>query len=110
MPTVRPLFSGRSMASITRIAAFMGVARFWLLPIPSIGAAEEPRVKVEFRLAESKPAEGLSAASVVGTDEKVYLCQAVEITNREIADAHPSLDPNLNPVVDVCFTKEGVLK
>ena len=50
-------------------------------------AARQPRVKIEFRLAESEPAEGLTRATVVGKDEKVYLHREAVITNREIVEA-----------------------
>ena len=49
--------------------------------------AEKSRVKFELRRAESKPAEGLTEATVAGTKDKVYLHKEAALTNQDIAQA-----------------------
>ena len=73
-------------------------------------AAEPTPVKVEFRRAESKPADGLTEATVVGSDKKVYLHKDVEITNKDIDEAKPGLSIDGEPEVVVRFTKQGAEK
>jgi preprotein translocase subunit SecD len=71
--------------------------------------AEKPGIKVEFRRAEDKPAEGLTEATVGNTKEKVYLHKTADATNEDIADAR--VDTLNDPVaVIVVFTKEGAKK
>jgi preprotein translocase subunit SecD len=71
--------------------------------------AEETRVKVEFRRAESKPAEGLTEATVGNTKDKIYLHKTADATNEDLADAR--VDTLNEPVaVIVVFTKEGAKK
>ena len=71
--------------------------------------AEKPRVKVEFRRAENKPAEGLTEATVGNTEDKIYLHKTADATNEDIADAR--VDTLNDPVtVIVVFTKEGAKK
>jgi preprotein translocase subunit SecD len=71
---------------------------------------EKPKVKVEFRRAEAKNADGLTAAVVAGTTDKIYLHKAVEATNADIAEARVALDNAANPAIDILFTKEGAKK
>jgi preprotein translocase subunit SecD len=68
---------------------------------------DKPRVKVEFRRAETKPGEGLTEATVAGTKEKVYLHKTADVTAEDIAEARPAEDGRGKPAVEVIFTKEG---
>jgi preprotein translocase subunit SecD len=98
------------MAVSTKRLVLLMVFSCVVLPHRSAVAADPPRVKVEFRRAETKPAEGLSEASVAGSGEKVYLHKAVEITNADIAKASPGLSADSRYEVIVRFTKEGAEK
>lgn len=69
--------------------------------------AEKSRVKVEFRRAESTPAEGLIEATVVGSDTKVYLHKSPDLTNKDLAEATISEDSEGNPCLGVVFTSDG---
>jgi preprotein translocase subunit SecD len=69
--------------------------------------ADSPRVKVEFRRAESIPAPGLEEVTVPGTTKKVYLHKQAALTDQDIAEARPTQDVRLEPAVDVRFTREG---
>ena len=73
-------------------------------------ADNKPRVKVEFRRAEKEPAEGLTEATVVGTNDKVYLHKSADATSEDIADARPTEDTRKEPAVEVTLTKEGAKK
>ena len=66
-----------------------------------------PHVRVEFRRAESEPAEGLEEATVPSTGKKVYLHKEAEITNRDLAGARVTLDVRMEPAVEVRFTEGG---
>jgi preprotein translocase subunit SecD len=97
------------MTSLTRavlllFACFAGIAQ---------GSADKPaeklRVKVEFRRAETKPADGLTEAPVSGTQDKVYIYKIADATNDDIADAR-SAEDEAKPAVEIIFTKEGAKK
>jgi preprotein translocase subunit SecD len=67
-------------------------------------------VKLEFRLAESQPGDGLTEAEVVGFDQKVYLHKTVELTNTDIDKANPGLGTDEKPEILLKFTKAGAEK
>ncbi len=72
---------------------------------------EKPKVKIEFRRAETKAAEGLTEATVPGQKEKIYLHKAADATNEDIAEAKVGVDGRtLDPAIEVRFTKEGAKK
>jgi preprotein translocase subunit SecD len=68
---------------------------------------DAPRVKVEFRRAESKPAAGLIEATVEGSKQKVYLHQTAAATEQDIAEARVAEDSQQHPAVEIRFTEEG---
>jgi preprotein translocase subunit SecD len=70
-------------------------------------SAEKPRVKVEFRLAETAPAEGLIEATEAGSNKKVYLHKTAELTNSDIDGAKLGKNGDGKPVVELSFTKDG---
>jgi preprotein translocase subunit SecD len=76
-----------------------------VLALSGVGADEKPAVKIEFRLAEREPAEGLVEAMVAGTKDKIYLHKGPGVTNEDIAEAR--LDPDGSPKVLLTFTKTG---
>lgn len=71
---------------------------------------DKPKGKLEIRRAETKPANGLTEATVAGTRDKVYLHKQVELTNADIAKAVAGMDQALDPAIDIEFTKEGARK
>ena len=73
-------------------------------------ADEKKDVKLEIRAAEKAPAEGLTEATVEGTNQKIYLHKEAAITNEDIADARAARDDAGNPMVQITFTKEGAKK
>ncbi len=95
------------MRLTARTAAAVAIA----LGAASLAPAAEPAgAKVEVRRAESKPAEGLTEATVAGTDEKVYLHKEVELTAQDIAQARAVEDKQAGPAVEIVFTREGQKK
>jgi preprotein translocase subunit SecD len=70
----------------------------------------KPTLKVEFRRAEHRPAEGLTEAAVAGTTEKVYLHKSADATNEDIAEAYAGVDSLRKPTVEITFTKKGAIK
>jgi len=87
-------------------AACLGLA----MPVWAAKPDEKPKVKVEFRRAETKNADGLTPATVAGTDEKIYLHATADATTADIADARAAVDAAGNPVIEVTFTKGGAKK
>jgi preprotein translocase subunit SecD len=71
---------------------------------------DKPKIKVEFRRAETKPANGLTAAMVEGSKEKIYLHNKAELTAEDIAEAKASLDNAQKLAIDITFTKAGGMK
>jgi preprotein translocase subunit SecD len=71
---------------------------------------DEKKVVVEFRLAEIKPADGLTEATIEGTTDKVYLHKKADATNADIARASVGVDNALNPCIDIVFTDAGAKK
>jgi hypothetical protein len=57
-----------------------GALIYCLAGVSEVKPANAAGVKLEIRRAESKPAEGLTEATVVGTIQKVYLHKGVELT------------------------------
>jgi preprotein translocase subunit SecD len=69
--------------------------------------AEKPGVKFELRRAESKPAKGLTEATVAGTKDKVYLHKEAALTNRDIVRARAATDSGGAPAVEIELTEQG---
>lgn len=63
--------------------------------------------KVEFRLAESEPGEGLVESKVPGRDEKIYLHKEAAVTNKHIASAKAGIDNVGRPAILFTLTDEG---
>lgn len=66
-------------------------------------APDESAVKIEFRLAESSPREGLVEAVVAGTSRKIFLHVEPFITNEDISDARVVMGDRNQPAVEVRF-------
>ena len=69
------------------------MTRAAVLAVASLGFAatawadkpdDKPKVKIEFRRAETKPAEGLVEAAVPGSKEKIYLHKEADATSADI--------------------------
>ncbi len=71
---------------------------------------DRPAMKLEFRRAETAPAESLTEATVQLSGQKIYLHKDAEITNADVAEARAVDDGNGNTSVGVTFTKEGAEK
>jgi preprotein translocase subunit SecD len=79
--------------------------------LASLAWAADPPAKLELRRAETKAAEGLTEAKVVGTDQKVYLHKEAELTDKDIAQARVVEDKQvIGPMIEIVFTKEGQAK
>ena len=93
---------------MTRFATTLLIAAAYL----GATAAEDkpdkkPAVKVEFRRAETEAAEGLTEATIVGTDKKIYLHKTAELTNSDITSAKPGRDADKMPCVELTLTAQG---
>ena len=69
--------------------------------------AQGPGVRLEIRLAQDKPAEGLKEATVEGTKRKVYLHKATVLAAQDVAGAQATADGAGNPAVEIRFSGEG---
>jgi preprotein translocase subunit SecD len=98
------------MAPRARSAAATAAALLCCVTLAAwAAAADKPAVKVEFRRAEVKPAEGLTEATVKGTEQKVYLHKVAELTNDDITGAGVIADKKAT-VVEVELTTAGQKK
>jgi preprotein translocase subunit SecD len=99
------------MNAMTRRSLLAAVCVGFAVPV---WAAEpddkKPKVKIEFRRAETKNADGLTPATIAGTEEKIYLHKGADATNADIAEARVGVDGAGNPTIEVTFTKEGAKK
>src|SRR5690348_7080177 len=98
------------MTSLFRSAALAAACVGFAGGFTPARADDKAKVKIEFRRAETKKAEGLTEATVVGSKEKVYLHKTADVTNADIAEAAVGEDNRKKPTVDLKFTKEGVKK
>src|SRR5439155_25881752 len=65
-------------------ACVLAVASFgFAVPAWADKPDEKPKVKIEFRRAETKPADGLTEAAVPGGKEKIYLHKTPDLTNED---------------------------
>src|SRR5581483_10153536 len=55
-------------------------------------ARPDEKPKFEVRKAEAKPTDGLTAATIAGTTEKIYLHKDAALTSKDIAKAEASID------------------
>ena len=63
---------------------------------------------VEFREMEESPAPGLIPATVVGTGEKIYLRSIVKLSDADVEEAYPIIDPKSDqPGVGLHFNRQG---
>jgi preprotein translocase subunit SecD len=98
------------MAFLTKSLVLLAALNYCELTPQLAVAADPPRVTLEFRRAETKLAEGLSEERVVGSDQKVYVHKAVELTNVDIVFAKPGLSRKSKYEILVRFSKEGAQK
>jgi len=78
--------------------------------LPSARADQPTKPKLEFRRAETKPADGLTEATVPGRKDNIYLYMDAELTEADVAQASVSVDSQFNPCIDIVFTKTGAEK
>ena len=98
------------MARLTQMVCLLLAS---LLGVPQAGADKpdkKPRVRLEFRRAETKPAEGLTEATEMGPGVKVYLRKMADITNEDVAEARVAEAALGRPALEFIFTKEGARK
>ena len=98
------------MAS-SRFKMFLALACLaWLPHARAEAPPRNTRHKVEFRRAEREPAEGLTAAAVLMPPRRVYLHEAADATDEDIAEARAVLDRRSHPAVLIRFTEDGAKK
>jgi preprotein translocase subunit SecD len=97
------------MAALLQIVC-VSLAGLTCTPQPAADKpGKKPRIRLEFRRAETKPAEGLTEATEAGTGTKVYLHKAPDLTNEDVAEARVA-DAFGRPAIEFVFTKEGARK
>jgi preprotein translocase subunit SecD len=108
-PPGRP-FNGRiKMRAFFQGSLFSAACLGFAMPLASARPDEKKEV-VEFRRAETKPADGLAEAVIAGTTQKVYIPKNADATSSDIAEAKATLDPGGSPAIEIVFTKEGAKK
>ncbi|HEV2664687.1 MAG TPA: hypothetical protein VG324_07240 [Blastocatellia bacterium] len=60
----------------------------------AVPQSNQSHVKIEFCIAEEKPAEGLTEAVAKNTGDRVYLHRDVIITNKDMVEARVVADPD----------------
>jgi hypothetical protein len=74
----------------------------FFLPRSVVAAA----IRFEMRLADARPAPGLTEAIVAGSDDKIYLHSETIVTNGDVADVRV-IEANARFQLAVRFTTEG---
>ena len=95
---------------MTTVTSWLAAALVSLSCIAWASAAqpgEKSDVKFEVRRAETKPAEGLTEATIAGTNDKVYLHKEAALTSRDIATAEVTTDGAGKPAVGLTFREDG---
>lgn len=80
------------MAAI--IEAFTLVVAFSYCVALAVPQSNQSRVKIEFRIAQEKPAEGLTEAIAKDTGNRVYLQRDVILSNKDMVEARVVADPD----------------
>ena len=70
------------------------------------GQAQAAEVKIEFRLGEMTPTEGLTEMVIPDTDKKVWLYDEVVLSNADIASASV-VNNEMGPQIAITFTEGG---
>ena len=74
------------------------------------GAEKKPEIiRVEFRLAETEPAEGLTQMTIPGLEQKFYVQDEVLLSNEDIQFAFP-VKRQEHSVIELTFTEDGTEK
>ena len=94
------------MRSLVQRSAFAVACLGMAIPFAP-ARPDEKKAVVEFRRAETGPADGLAEAVIVGTMQKIYIPKKADATNADIAEAKAALDGGGKPAIDIIFTKEG---
>ena len=97
------------MTTLLRVSVLTVAALGSVASVRADKPDEKPKVKIEIRRAETKAADGLIAATVAGTTEKVYLHRAADATNADVASARVVEDGE-KIAIEVTFTKDGAKK
>lgn len=95
------------MTTVTKLLAAALVFLSCLAWTSAAPPADQSGVTFELRQAESKPAEGLTEASVAGTKNKVYLHKEAGLTKQDIVRAQATTDVEDKPAVEITLTEEG---
>src|ERR1700738_1974420 len=81
------------------------------VPVSKMQHSSQPGIKVEFRLAETLQANGLTEEAVSGSGHKVYLHKEIVVTNWDILEAHVASQDALGYFdIFITFTEEGANK
>lgn len=72
--------------------------------------ADSEQPPLEFYLAESQPAEGLTKTTIARSDETIYLHSEPVITSSDIASARATMGNNGQPAISLHFTPAGSKK
>lgn len=85
------------------------VSWFCIWGLAQSAFADKPSVRLEFRRAETKPAEGLEEATVPKSGEKIYLHKGAEVSAEDVATA--SFEKGKSETyLKLTFTKKGSAK
>ncbi|HZZ29095.1 MAG TPA: M56 family metallopeptidase [Pirellulales bacterium] len=76
-------------------------------PVPPGSGSKIDRPKLEFRLAEAEPGEGLTEAALPGGTEKVYLHLQAELSKDDIASIQLMPNENGTEGISITLTEAG---
>ena len=86
------------MHSFTCVVVLLSSLVGALFQTPAQKQEDKPRVKIEFRRAETRPGEGLTEATEPGTNKKIDLRNTPDVTNADIAESRPGQEPDGKPL------------
>jgi preprotein translocase subunit SecD len=85
------------------------VALMAVLLVAGCGRSNDREVKLEFRIVETEPAEGLAEMTFPGTGESLYLHDEILLSNADVDTARVTT-LNGRPAVEVIMTEDGAKK
>ncbi len=97
------------MRNSLRLLASVSFSWWFFWGVALSAPADRPAVGLEFRRAETKPAEGLEEATVPRSAEKIYLHKSAEVSAKDIAKASIEKQGG-ETALKLVFTREGMVK
>jgi preprotein translocase subunit SecD len=98
------------MRAFIRASAWAVVCLGMAVPLAAARPDDKPKVKIEFRRAETKPADGLTEATVPGSKDKIYLHKTPDLTSADVVTVSAGKDRADGLCIDIVLSDAGAKK